>query len=245
MWFDDFILQFSLPILVRAHRRSPLIRWLRRSFALLNRMEWSLPAAAASIGCVLYNAYNTACAGQVSGPCRAFQSVARLHCVATCASAQCALVNWLQWLFSKALLDCHFSGVRILRICIGAPATLEVNRSLQVRAQMWAACWVSIAQCLCRVSETWERAGARQGIKDLKARIVMKVTTYVSMGLTTNPPHDLVPPSRNSEFAHVIRCVHERGGADFVLRVCSVFGTREILRLGVLLHRAVPRQIGE
>jgi hypothetical protein len=36
MWFDDFILQFSLPILVRAHRRSPLIRLLRRSFALLN-----------------------------------------------------------------------------------------------------------------------------------------------------------------------------------------------------------------
>ena len=90
-----------------------------------------------------------------------------------------------------------------------------------------------------------ERAGAGQGVNDLKARIVMKVTTYVSMGLTTNPPHDLVPPSRNSEFAHVIRCVYEQGGADFFLRVCSVFGTREILRLGVLLHGAVPRQIGE
>jgi hypothetical protein len=73
----------------------------------------------------------------------------------------------------------------------------------------------------------------------------MKVTTYVSMGLTTNPPHDLVPPLGIVNLRMSFDACMSGAAPTFLLRVCSVFGTREILRLGVLLHGAVPRQIGE
>ena len=60
---------------------------------------------------------------------------------------------------------------------------------------MWAARFAGLHRGSASAEETWEQAGAGQAVKDLRARILMKVTTYVSMGLITNPPHDLVPLS--------------------------------------------------
>jgi hypothetical protein len=137
-------------------------------------MEWSLPAAAASDWGVLYT--HTYCVRWLTQwPVPGFPKCR--HVALRCNVCLCAVCAG------------QLAAMAVFRSAFGLPLLGRPNlahrragnargdRPLQSPAQMWAACFAGLHRGSASAEETWEQAGAGQGVKDPRAQILMKVTT--------------------------------------------------------------------